>query len=123
MSELLDGFVEWWEEQVGDSHEWTTLERLAARDAWIASRRAEFDYEAAMEWARQAAGQKWVSVEERLPEEPRHYDVTIEDCDGHRDVDTYYFSSKSTFCGPYKVTHWKKRPLPQPPEEEPHGPE
>jgi hypothetical protein len=30
-------FDEWWSKQVGNSSEWTTLERLAAKDAWEAA--------------------------------------------------------------------------------------
>ena len=32
-------FEEWWEGQVGNSDQWTTLERLAAKDSWYAAQR------------------------------------------------------------------------------------
>jgi len=40
---LLDAatsFDDWWEQQTADSREWSTLERLAAREAWDAATRA-----------------------------------------------------------------------------------
>ena len=30
-------FEKWWEKKVGNSDQWTTLERLAAKDAWEAA--------------------------------------------------------------------------------------
>lgn len=32
---IKNQFTEWWLEQVGDSDQWTTLERRAAYDAWM----------------------------------------------------------------------------------------
>jgi len=40
---LSADFDRWWDEQVGDSTAWTTLERLAARDAYFAATRAALD--------------------------------------------------------------------------------
>jgi hypothetical protein len=31
--------LEWWEAQIKDSNQWTTLERCAAKDAWKAALR------------------------------------------------------------------------------------
>lgn len=58
---------------------------------------------------------KWISVEERLPEEEGCYLVAVKNDHKRRYSKTAWFSRESWFAR-QDVTHWM--PLPEPPKEE-----
>ena len=63
------------------------------------------------------ARERWISVEDRLPEESGHYCVMIKDAT--RSTELYYSNSDKTWFDndeEYAVTHWM--PLPEPPKED-----
>lgn len=43
MKQIKIDFEKWWDEQVGNSTNWTTLESLAARDAWMEAAKRYFE--------------------------------------------------------------------------------
>ena len=64
---------------------------------------------------------KWISVDDRLPEEKVncivHYKHAYCDNDGYWEIGFCYYDGEKFKLGPaYKVTHWM--PIPQPPKGE-----
>lgn len=60
--------------------------------------------------ALQEQERKWISVSERLPEEPNYYEVTIE-YDNKQRTETSYYSTKEGRWSTYTnyVTAWRER--------------